>query len=55
MKIEKDVISVMDKWFIFIGLEKLELEGSDIRGFLYMGMIFLLGQSFAFLIMAAFV
>ena len=52
MQIEKNVTAIMDKWFIRVGFQKVELEESDIRGFLYMGMIFMVGQSLAFLIMA---
>ncbi|MEP3895304.1 MAG: hypothetical protein ABJN52_15090 [Litorimonas sp.] len=40
----------MDKVFISIGLDKAELEVSDHRGLLYVGIVFASGLATAFLI-----
>jgi len=45
---------LMDKFFVRIGFELPELERISIRGYLYFGMIFLLGVIFSFLIMTIF-
>jgi hypothetical protein len=42
----------MDKFFSNIGLEEQELKNSKIRGYLYIGMIFMLGIIVSFLTMA---
>ena len=44
---------LMDKFFVRIGLDKSEIEASDIRGILYVGMVFMTGWTIAFLIMTA--
>lgn len=41
----------MDKFFISIGLDEAEIRKSDIRGVLYVGMIYLLGFTSAVLFM----
>jgi len=44
---------LMDKVFIHLGMERVEIEASDIRGGLYIGMVFMTGLGSAFLIMTA--
>jgi len=43
---------LMDRFFSKMGLEEQELKHSSQRGYLYMGMIFMLGITSAFLVMA---
>lgn len=42
---------LMDRLFIKIGFDDEELQNSSYRGYLYVGMIFMLGLTVAFLIM----
>jgi len=42
---------IVDKFFIYIGFDKNELEMSDVRGLLYIGIVFMMGVSSAFIIM----
>lgn len=46
------MITLMDHFFIRIGFQEDELKRSAIRGWLYMGMIYMIGLTTAFLIMA---
>jgi len=46
---------LMDKFFVRIGLDKVEISAAEYRGLIYIGMIFMLGVAVAFLVMAAFV
>lgn len=45
---------LIDKIFIHLGMDKAEIEASDIRGSLYIGMIYTVGMTSAFLIMSVF-
>lgn len=45
---------IMDKFFIHIGFNREELTASNSRGWIYIGMIFLIGLSTAFFIMSVF-
>ena len=44
---------LLDKFFLFLGLNEDELSQSSARGMLYVGMIFLAGIATAFLFMTA--
>lgn len=44
---------IMDKFFVRIGFKRDELEASHLRGFLYVGIVYMIGLSSAFLIMTA--
>jgi len=48
------VTYLMDKIFICLGMDKTEIEASDIRGTLYVGMIYMVGLASAFLVMSIF-
>jgi len=43
--------ALMDNLFIKIGFDNQEIKSSSIRGYLYFGMIFMLGMIAVFLIM----
>ena len=45
------MIRIVDKFFVRIGFSESELRASEIRGRLYIGMIFLSGWTTAFLLM----
>ena len=45
---------LMDKFFIHLGMDKTEIEASDIRRTLYVGMIYMVGLASAFLVMSIF-
>ena len=45
---------MMDKMFISMGLDGKEIKDTQIRGVLYIGMIYMIGLTSAFLIMALF-
>lgn len=44
---------LIDKLFIAIGLDREEIESSSARGFLYIGIILMLGTSLAFITLIA--
>lgn len=44
--------NLMDKFFISMGLEAVEIKASPYRGWIYVGMIYLLGLTSAFGVMA---
>lgn len=45
--------NLMDMFFIKIGFEAEDLKACNIRGALYVGMIYTIGMASAFMIMAA--
>lgn len=46
--------NLIDRFFIKIGFESEDLKACNIRGALYVGMIYTIGMASAFVIMAAF-
>ncbi len=46
--------NLMDKVFISMGMDGKEIKDTQIRGVLYIGMIYMTGLTSAFLIMALF-
>ena len=46
--------NLMDKMFISMGLDGKEIKDTQIRGVLYIGMIYMIGLTSAFLIMVLF-
>ena len=45
---------LLDRLFISIGLDSKDIENSPMRGALYIGIIYMIGLTSAFLIMAVF-